>query len=107
MASPEIKKIVLTYVVYRKWKNRNNKKIEKRNMWVNPLNTTQARLQHGDYNNLIAEMRLQDRNKYLNHLRMMPERFEELLKLVGPRIQKLHVQREPISPELRLALTLR
>ncbi|KAJ8939215.1 hypothetical protein NQ314_011205 [Rhamnusium bicolor] len=38
---------------------------------------------------------------------MSPEKFDELLSLVGPIITKKHVYREPISTATRLALTLR
>ncbi|XP_071631915.1 putative nuclease HARBI1 [Temnothorax longispinosus] len=52
-------------------------------------------------------MQITDREKFFNYFRMTPEVFEELLTLVGPRIQKEEVCRIPISARTRLQLTLR
>ncbi|KAJ8970996.1 hypothetical protein NQ317_012109 [Molorchus minor] len=38
---------------------------------------------------------------------MSPEIFEDLLKLVGPKLKKSYLIREPIAPSIRLAVTLR
>lgn len=38
---------------------------------------------------------------------MSPERFDHLVSLLRPKISKKHCVREPISPEERLAVTLR
>ena len=61
------------------------------------------------YQALAQELRLHDREYFLRLTRMSPERFEELLKCVGPFIAKSHCRsREPISPgERMLLLTLR
>ncbi|KMQ86318.1 nuclease harbi1-like protein [Lasius niger] len=61
----------------------------------------------GASDNLVVEMQITDREKFFNYFRMTPEIFEELLTLVGPRIQKKDVCRIPISPRIRLQLTLR
>ena len=56
----------------------------------------------------MQEFRLHDREYFFRFTRMSPERFEELLKCVGPFIAKSHCRpREPISPGERLLLTLR
>lgn len=44
----------------------------------------------------------------MNYLRMSPEVFDRLLKLVGPHIQKQNtLMRDCIGPEERLVVTLR
>ncbi|XP_018364693.1 PREDICTED: uncharacterized protein LOC108757367 [Trachymyrmex cornetzi] len=52
-------------------------------------------------------MQLFDKEKYFNYLRMSPTMFNELLTIVGPRIEKQKVVRNPISAETRLHVTLR
>lgn len=69
--------------------------------------TKTARRQFGAGNNLIAEMCLNEKNKYKNFFRMGPKAFDELLSLVGPYLKKVDSRREPISPKTRLAVTLR
>ncbi|OXU21361.1 hypothetical protein TSAR_000862 [Trichomalopsis sarcophagae] len=57
--------------------------------------------------NLVNTLRIHDEASYTNFLRMPPKLFDKLLSLVGPRISKQHAVRSPISPEIRLQLTLR
>jgi hypothetical protein len=55
---------------------------------------------------LMADMRLT--GQFQNFLRMSPTTFEDLLRLVGPRIFRNRTQlRAPISIQDRLAITLR
>ena len=45
---------------------------------------------------------------FFRFVRMTPQRFEHLLSLVGPHLQRATTKmREPISPAERLVLTLR
>ena len=52
-------------------------------------------------------MKIFDQQYFFPQLRMTPEKFEELLKLVTPRIIKSSLTREPIRPSERLCVTLR
>ena len=53
-------------------------------------------------------MRLKDHTMHFNYFRMQPSMFDELLSLVGPSIvRKGSNFREPLSPSLKLAVTLR
>ncbi|XP_057297594.1 putative nuclease HARBI1 [Hydractinia symbiolongicarpus] len=62
----------------------------------------------GVYNQLLQEMKLHDREFYFRFLRISPDRFEHLLSLVGPSIQKRDTNfRNSIPAAERLALTLR
>lgn len=69
--------------------------------------THEMRHLQGASDNLVVEMQITDREKFFNYFRMTPEVFEELLTLIGPRIQKKEVCRIPISLRTRLQLTLR
>ncbi|XP_024877298.1 uncharacterized protein LOC112458093 [Temnothorax curvispinosus] len=80
---------------------------KKRKFWVRPMFTHEMRHLQGASDNLVVEMQITDREKFFNYFRMTPEVFEELLTLVGPRIQKEEVCRIPISARTRLQLTLR
>ena len=52
-------------------------------------------------------MKLFDHELFFRYFRMFPVKFEELLSLVGPSLLKNCRNREPISPEERLSVTLR
>ncbi|XP_035220975.1 protein ANTAGONIST OF LIKE HETEROCHROMATIN PROTEIN 1-like [Stegodyphus dumicola] len=53
-------------------------------------------------------MRLQDTESFFNFFRMTPQKFDELLSVVGPRItMKATSFRNPISAQERLAITIR
>jgi hypothetical protein len=64
------------------------------------------RVQQADYHNLMAEMRLYDRDMFFHYTRCTVEQFDQLLSLVGPLITK-RSHRTPLNPEHRLAITLR
>eukprot|EP00795_Rhopilema_esculentum_P006251 gene6252-11663_t len=78
----------------------------KRSSWVREL--WKYREQQGHFDNLVQEMRLNDHSMHFNFFRMLPSTFDDLLKLVGPALLKKKSRfREPLSPALRLAVTLR
>ncbi|KAM0737133.1 Protein ANTAGONIST OF LIKE HETEROCHROMATIN PROTEIN 1 [Formica fusca] len=52
-------------------------------------------------------MLAEDMEKYMDYFRMTSQLFEALLILVGPVLVKEYVVRKPISPEIRLQITLR
>jgi hypothetical protein len=62
--------------------------------------------EQGDYHNLMAEMRVYDRDMFFHYTRCTVEQFDQLLSLVGPLITK-RSHRTPLNPEHRLAITLR
>ena len=75
-------------------------------MWVRPWILRREEL--GCYDQLMVELRLEDPKAFHNFMRMTPDMFDELLARVGPRITKETTNmREPLSPGLKLAVTLR
>jgi hypothetical protein len=80
-----------------------NKRKPKR-WWVRLIYAN--RVQQGDYHNLMAEMRLYDRDMFFHYTRCTVEQFDQLLSLVGLLITK-RSHRTPLNPEHRLAITLR
>lgn len=80
-----------------------NKKKTRR--WcVRPLN--ESRENNGE-GLLAEEMRLYDEETHFKYFRMNREKFDELLKIVGPSITHSRNHAMPRSPLKRLAITLR
>jgi hypothetical protein len=67
----------------------------------------QQRPLQGEYNNLVAEMRLSDSAYHQTYFRMSADQFDDLLRRVGPLLVKKPTHKLPIGPGERLALTLR
>lgn len=84
---------------------RSKKKAAQRKMWVREI--YKQRKRHSVYFQLLNEMRLNDNEKYFNYLRMSSTTFQNLLCVVGPKLNKVYCVREPISAGERLSLTLR
>ncbi len=58
--------------------------------------------------NLVKELRDEDPRSYRNLLRMDADKFDELLSMVGPYIQKLDTKmRRALPAQLKLEVTLR
>ena len=75
-----------------------------RNWWVHPLNS--ERTEKGEIYTLYPSLR-HYKEHFFNYYRMTPKKFDELLQLVGPYIEKKWTNmREPLSPEFKLVLTL-
>ena len=82
------------------------KKRQKKRFWIRSI--FKSRKTNGEFCNLIQELRTNDRQYFFRYFRMNPERFDHLLELVRPRIEKQNTRfRKAISAEERLALTLR
>lgn len=73
--------------------------------WVRPINTRRA--EQGASVNLVQEMRYEDDESFFNFTRMTFVQFDELLRLIGPKIQKFCISRETVTPETRILVTLR
>ena len=57
---------------------------------------------------MVRELAVGDREMYFRYMRMTTDRKEHLFSKDVPHINKLSTNyKEPISPELRLSLTLR
>ena len=68
----------------------------------------QERKKYGLYHILTDELRLFDKEYFFRFVRMTPQRFEHLLSLVGPHLQRTTTKmREPISPAERLVFSFR
>ena len=75
-------------------------------MWVRPW--ILRRVEYGLYDQLMVELRREDPASFHNFLRMDATMYDELLARIGPRITKQRTfMREPLSPGLKLAVTLR
>ena len=59
------------------------------------------------YETLIREFRLNNHTRFKEFFRLSPAEFEEVLRLVGPRLVRRELTRRPVLPEERLAVTLR
>ena len=73
-------------------------------MWVKPW---LRRVTIGHYDTLMQELMRESRGDFKSYLRMEPEMFREMLDRVSPRIEKSQQGRPPLSPGLKLAITLR
>ena len=76
----------------------------KRRFWVRQLYLERKR--KGEYHTLVQEAKLFDHEVFFKMFRMLPYKFEELLRYVAPSITK-HSKREAIGPGERLSVTLR
>lgn len=66
------------------------------------------RLQLGASDTLLRELAVEDRDSYRNHLRMTPNKFDELLSFVEKKIAKEDTMlRQAIPAKTKLEITLR
>ncbi|XP_040071674.2 uncharacterized protein LOC115331510 [Ixodes scapularis] len=62
----------------------------------------------GEFHHLVRDMRLDNGSDFFQYFRMTRQRFDQLLALVGPQLQREATPwRKPISPAERLSLTIR
>ncbi|XP_057317786.1 uncharacterized protein LOC130662861 [Hydractinia symbiolongicarpus] len=81
-------------------------KLGKKTVWVKDW--LHHRNERGAYNAILNELKLTDFESYRSYLRMNTDTFQKLIDIVGPKIQKQRtMMRDPISPEEKLAVTLR
>ena len=87
-------------------KKRKRKKKRLRTAYVKPWLTRRNKLGVG--NTLLQEFRLEDEDEYKRFLRMTPDNFNELLKLIETDFQKQNTHlRDAIPAKIKLAATLR
>ena len=76
-----------------------------RSVWVHPINA--RRLEKGEFYTLYPDLR-HFQPKFFAMYRMNPRKFDQLLRLVGPRLEKKWTKmRNPLSPKQKLVITLR
>ena len=79
--------------------------LSNREIWVHPINL--EREQYGEYHHLMPQLR-RDPERFQKYFRMSPGTFDYVVQQVSPGIMKTTTNyRKPISPEERLAVTLR
>ena len=79
-----------------------------RRYWVRPWLSQAECEEEGQYTRLMPTLELDDPMAYQNCIRMLPELFQELEQRLGPDIQRERTwMRDPLSPGLKLAVTLR
>ena len=76
--------------------------------WVRPWLTVERRLQYGQYETLMQELRNEDVISFKRYMRITPDMFDEILQRVAPRIQKQDTRfRSALPAGLKLAITIR
>lgn len=77
----------------------------KKRVWVREW--IQRRNTRGASALLLSELAVEDTKEYMSLLRLTPENFQSLLKLVSPKISKINTQmRDSLSAKLKLEITL-
>ncbi|CAG2229278.1 unnamed protein product [Mytilus edulis] len=78
-----------------------------RRWWTRPWLSPERRRSFGLFDQLMTELRREDRQSFVHFIRMPTEMFDEILQ-VGPRIAKQNTfYRNPLEPGLKLAIKLR
>jgi len=99
------RQLLIVLLLRRRLKAKEVEVRRKKECWVRRLYT--ERTEKGEYHQLVREMKIFDKEYFFQHFRMGPEKFEEILSYVAPKITKCSVRREPIGPSERLCVTLR
>lgn len=77
----------------------------RRRWWVRPIILKRKRL--GLCETLVREMEFRDPDWYFSFTRMNYDQFEWICEKLSPFLEKRFVVREPLSPKLRLFITIR
>ncbi|KAJ8959580.1 hypothetical protein NQ314_006229, partial [Rhamnusium bicolor] len=84
----------------------NARKIGKKRVWIRDWIRRRSTL--GGSELLLKEISTEDPDSYRNFMRLSVEKLQELLKLVTPKLTKSETwMRSPISPQIKLEVTLR
>lgn len=97
------KKILMLYLVYKEVAE--NEKNGKR-IWVTNKFSERSRFLFGASRNLIPDYRVNDPKAFFRFVRMSPETFDLLLRLIGPKISPAKGVRTPILERERLEIVL-
>lgn len=82
------------------------KKTRKKRVWIRDWIRRRSTL--GVSELLLKEISTEDPDSYRNFMRLSVEKFQELLNLVKPKLTKSETwMRSPISPQIKLEVTLR
>uniref|UniRef100_A0A3B1JEE5 DDE Tnp4 domain-containing protein n=1 Tax=Astyanax mexicanus TaxID=7994 RepID=A0A3B1JEE5_ASTMX len=85
---------------------RRRRRQQERTVWVRPWIV--RRVEFGLYDRLMVELRNEDDKAFTNFMRMPPAMFDEIVGRLTPRLTRRTTNwREPLSPGLKVALTLR
>lgn len=98
-----LKKKIFLLMLLRRTRKRKLKYTKK--MWVRKI--FQERQMKGEFQMLVKDLQLFDREYFFRNFRMDPARFELLLSWVAPYICKSSKRRATTSPAERLCVTLR
>lgn len=105
----ELNRIVVslaTQCVVKLIRLRSMKRKRNRRIWVKDW--ISRRQVYGASNSLLKEMREEDLEAYKNHVRLPPEKFDELLSKINDKIQKRNTHmRNAIPARTKLEITLR
>lgn len=78
---------------------------KKRRWWVRPINRTRSK--EGHFNTIFAYMKAHDHEEFSEFVRMLPEKFDQLVELVSPFLPNpRYCIRKCLPADLRLAVTL-
>lgn len=93
---------MMLFLIIRMRRRRGPDRWRNRRWWVRPINMNRTIL--GDHNHLFQELKA-DPTMFFKYTRMDVATFDELLNMLRPHLIKSHPR--ALSPELRLAITLR
>jgi DDE superfamily endonuclease len=96
--------LLLTFLMLEE-EQRAQQQRRRRTCWVRPW--LQRRVLLGQYDTLMNELRMEDRGGFKSFLRMDCDIFLYILERIEPRITKCQKNRAPLSPGIKLAITLR
>lgn len=85
--------------------NEKNSNKYKKRFWVRQIFLDREK--KGAFNMLVKDMALFDHEYFFKFFQMTPTKYEDLLKLVAPKLTKDSLRRQVIGPSERLTVTLK
>lgn len=101
------RRLLKLFAIWKVMQLQSEEEEHQRRIWVRPIFTARRRLLQGSSDNLVREMEFEDHEMFYNYCRMSVDTFYTLLDIVGPRIEKECVVRDPIPSRTRLLVCLR
>ena len=99
MAKISARKLILCELLRLYFKRKNNN-IKKKRFWVRQI--FMERHSKGEFHVFVKELKLFDHEFFFKQFRMTPEKLENLLTMVAPRIMRNSLRREAIGLKERL-----